>query len=38
MISVEMKPGRTVLKRTPTGPYSSAAFCIIASMPALLTV
>jgi hypothetical protein len=38
MISVEMKPGRTELNRTPDDPYSSAAFRIIASMPALPTV
>ena len=36
-LSVEMKPGRTALKRTLTSPYSSAALRIISSMPALAT-
>ena len=38
MISVVMKPGRMALKRTFTGPYSSAALRIICSMPAFATV
>src|SRR5581483_382542 len=37
MISVAMKPGRTALQRTFTGPYSSAALRIISSMAALAT-
>ena len=37
MISVEMKPGRIALKRTPVGPYSSAALRTSASSPALPT-